>query len=68
MAAWQIIWFIVSNIPTIIKLVKEIKDALGGDHKDTAHAIKAMTAAIPENKLAIVDKNGSLQLIRSITA
>lgn len=66
MGYWQILellWLIIRNLPAIIKLVREIVDALDGDKKDAVHAIKTMTAAAPENKLAVVDKNGCLTLV-----
>ena len=66
MGYWELIkvlWLIIRNLPTIIEWIKAIIDALDGDKKDTVHAIKTMAAAAPENKLAVVDKNGCLTLV-----
>ena len=63
---WQIVWLIVTNIPTLIKFIREMKDAFDGDHKEVKHALKVLAAAVPENKLAVVDNNGALQLVRQI--
>ncbi len=67
MGVWQLIWFIIMNFGTILKFIKEIIDLLDGDHPAAKATIKEITKSIPENKVALVDNNGSLQLIRSIS-
>lgn len=51
MGIWQIIWFVVTNIPALIKLIKDLIDLFDGDKKAASVSLSGLPLLARESKL-----------------
>lgn len=57
MSLWSIIWFIVTNIPALVRLVKELIHLFEGDKKAVSECLSCVPQMARESLLRNVGGN-----------